>query len=102
MKVHTIATIAKELNVSKSTISRAINNSHDINPATRKRILDYINSINFEPNSIAQSLRRDSTKRIGVIVPSFTISFYSIALCGIESYANEHGYSLLSRPLKCT
>lgn len=95
MEKITIEKIAEMLNVSKSTVSRAFRDSYDINPETKDKILKMAKELNFEPNSIAQSLRDKKTKRIGVIIPSFTIPFYASAICGIQEVAVTEGYNLL-------
>lgn len=95
MEKITIEKIAEMLNISKSTVSRAFRDSYDINPETKKMVLEIARELNFEPNSIAQSLRDKRTKRIGVIIPSFTIPFYASAICGIQEIAGSEGYNLL-------
>ena len=94
-KIKNIEELALVLNVSKSTISRAFRDSYDISPKTKKMILEAASKYGFHPNSTAQSLRENKTKRIGVIVPSFTIPFYSNAICGIQEVARKEGYNLL-------
>ena len=91
----TIVDIAKMLNVSKSTVSRAFRDSYDIQPETRDRILKFAKEINFEPNSIAKSLKEKKTKTIGVLIPSFSIPFYATAICGIQEQVAKNGYNLL-------
>ncbi len=91
----TINDIAKALNISKSTVSRAIRNKHDINPLTKKRILEYADEHDFHPDIVAQSLRSRSTKTIGVIVPAYHIPFYSNAICGIQDFAMKMGYNVM-------
>ncbi len=95
MRKITIETIAEMLNLSKSTVSRAFCNSFDINPETRRKVLELAEQLNYEPNSVAQSLRKNQTRRIGVIIPSFTIPFYATALGGMQEVVSEEGYSLL-------
>ncbi len=91
----TINDIAKELNISKSTVSRAIRNHSEINSETKKRILDYIKNIGFEPDALARSLRSGLTQTIGVVIPAYHIPFYSIAISGIQDYAFEQGYQIM-------
>lgn len=95
MEKITIELLAQKLNLSKSTISRAFRDSFDINPKTKQRILEAAKELDFEPNSIAKSLREKKTQRIGVIIPSFTIPFYAQAICGIQEIASKEGYTLL-------
>jgi LacI family transcriptional regulator len=91
----TINDIARELRISKSTVSRALRNSHDINPETKRRVQEFAENKDYQPNQLAQSLRSRSTKTIGVIVPAYNIPFYSIAICGIQDYAMKMGYNLM-------
>jgi len=91
----TINDIARELKISKSTVSRAMRDSHDINPETKRRVQEFAENKDYQPNQLAQSLRSRSTKTIGVIVPAYNIPFYSIAICGIQDYAMKMGYNLM-------
>ena len=91
----TIVDIANMLNVSKSTVSRAFRDSYDIHSETKDRILKFAKEINFEPNSIAKSLKEKKTKTIGVLIPSFSIPFYATAICGIQEQVAKNGYNLL-------
>lgn len=90
----TIADIAKQLGVSKSTVSRAFCDAYDISSSTRTKILEYAKSIGFMPDSVARSLRVKNTKVIGVIIPRFSIPFYAHAISGIQEVADEYGYKL--------
>ena len=91
----TINDIAKELGISKSTVSRALHETHDINPETKKKVLEYAKRHDFSPDALAQGLRSRSTKTIGVIVPAYNIPFYSSAICGIQDYAMKMGYNVM-------
>ncbi len=91
----TIIDIARALNISKSTVSRAMRNSHDINPETKKRILEFAKKNDYRPDFLGQSLRNRSSKTIGVIIPAYYIPFYSIAICGIQDYAMKQGYNVM-------
>lgn len=91
----TINDIARALNISKSTVSRALRNAHDINAETKKKVLDYAQKFDYHPDFLATSLRRRSTKTIGVIVPAYNIPFYSISICGIQDYAMKMGYNVM-------
>ena len=91
----TINDIAHALNISKSTVSRALRNSHDINPETKKIILEFAQKVDYHPDFIGQSLRSRCTRTIGVIVPAYNIPFYSLAICGIQDYAMKQGYNVM-------
>jgi len=91
----TIVDIATALNVSKSTVSRALSDSYGINPETKKRILEYAEKNDYRPDFLGQSLRNRSSKTIGVIIPAYNIPFYSISICGIQDYAMKQGYNVM-------
>ena len=91
----TINDIAKTLNISKSTVSRALRDTHDISTETKQRVLEFAKKHDYHPDSLAQSLRSRSTKTIGVIIPAYNIPFYSNAICGIQDYAMQMGYNVI-------
>jgi len=94
-KQTTIIDIAKELNVSKSTVSRALNNHSSIGEATKKAVHDVAKKYNYHPNDIASSLSKRSSKTIGVIVPLLSHYYFSTAISGIEELAYKAGYKVL-------
>jgi LacI family transcriptional regulator len=91
----TINDIAKALKMSKSTVSRALRDAHDVNPETKSKVLAYAAKYDYRPDFVAKSLRSRSTKTIGVIIPAYNIPFYSIAICGIQDYAMKMGYNVM-------
>jgi len=91
----TINDIANALNISKSTVSRALRDMHDISPETKRKVQDYAEKFDYHPDFLATSLRSRNTKTIGVIVPAYNIPFYSIAICGIQDYAMKMGYNVM-------
>jgi DNA-binding LacI/PurR family transcriptional regulator len=91
----TIKDIAKALNLSTSTISRALQDSYQISDKTKKKILAYAKKINYQPNPIALSLKERKSYTIGVLVGEIANSFFSQALDGIESIANQNGYTVI-------
>jgi DNA-binding LacI/PurR family transcriptional regulator len=91
----TIRDIAIKLNISISTVSRALRGAPDVNPSTKKAVLEIAEKLNYEPNRIAQSLRIKQTKTVGVIVPEINMHFFSSAISGIQEYCAEHGYSIM-------
>lgn len=95
MKNLTINDIAVALNVSKSTVSRALREAHDVNPETKNRVQAFATKHNYRPHFIATSLRSRNTKTIGVIIPAYNIPFYSIAICGIQDYAMKMGHNVM-------
>ncbi len=91
----TIKDIAKELNISASTVSRALNNNPDISPETRKIVQDYAKEHKYKPNALALILRTNHSNIIGVIVPELANHFFSSVLSGIETVAEDHDYHVI-------
>jgi DNA-binding LacI/PurR family transcriptional regulator len=91
----TIIDIAKELNVSKSTVSRALQHHPRISAETTARVFDLVKKYNYQPNAIAASLSKQRTKTIGVIVPILSHYFFSTAIAGIEEVAYKEGYKVM-------
>ncbi len=92
----TLKQLAKELNVSISTVSKALNNSDEIGKDTRLRVKALAQSYNYTPNKVALSLKQNKTKTIGVIIPNILNHFLSKVLFGIEREANKHGYTIIT------
>lgn len=88
----TIKDIAIKLNLSTSTVSRALRGSYEISNETKKLVLEYAEKINYQPNPIALSLKARRTHSIGIVVPEIANSFFSQAINGIESIAYNSGY----------
>lgn len=91
----TIKDIAKALGLSTSTVSRALRDSYEISPETKKLVLEYAQKINYHPNPIALSLKERRSRSIGVIVAEIANSFFSQAINGIESIAYNNGYNVI-------
>ncbi len=91
----TINDIARALNISKSTVSRALRDNHDVSLETKRKVLEYASGHDYQPDFMARSLRSKTTQTIGVIVPAYNIPFYSIAICGIQDYAMKQGYNVM-------
>src|ERR1700761_1674820 len=90
-----IKVLAKKLNLSTSTISRAFSGSTDINKDTRERILAFAKEHNFLPNHYASNLRDKKTKTLAVIVPEIANDFFAQAINGIEEVARKKGFYIL-------
>jgi LacI family transcriptional regulator len=90
-----IKELAKSLNLSTSTVSRAFRDNSDINKATKARILARAKELNYQPNHYASNLREQRSKTIAVIVPELANNFFSQAIFGIERIAREKGYHIL-------
>ncbi|HVU84153.1 MAG TPA: LacI family DNA-binding transcriptional regulator, partial [Puia sp.] len=91
----TIKDIAKSLGLSTSTVSRALRDSYEISPETKKKVLEYAEKINYQPNPIALSLKQRRSFSIGVVVCEIANSFFSQVINGIESIANQRGYNVI-------
>jgi DNA-binding LacI/PurR family transcriptional regulator len=91
----TIKDIAKALALSTSTVSRALRDSYEISPETKKLVLEYAQKINYHPNPIALSLKERRSRSIGVVVCEIANSFFSQAINGIESIAYNNGYNVI-------
>lgn len=91
----TIKDLARELNVSPSTISRALKNHPDISPETKKAVKELSEKLNYQPNSVALSLRQSKTNTIGVIIPEIAHFFFSAVISGIEDIAHNAGYHVI-------
>lgn len=91
----TIKDIAKALGLSTSTVSRALRDSYEISPETKKVVLEYAEKLNYHPNPIALSLKERRSRSIGVIVCEIANSYFSQVINGIESIANTNGYNVI-------
>lgn len=91
----TIKDIARELNISTSTVSRALTDRWDVNPETRKAVLELAEKLNYRPNPISLNLKQQQSMTIAVVVPEFITSFFSEVLTGIQSVMEEEGYNIL-------
>ncbi len=88
--------LAQRLGVSIATVSRALRNSPEIGQEMQARVKALAKELNYRPNPFAQSLRRESPKVIGVVVPNLVTHYYSSVLDGIEAEAEKAGYSVIS------
>ena len=91
----TIKDIARALNLSTSTVSRALRGSYESSAETKKQVLEYAEKINYRPNPIALSLKERRTRAIGVVVSEIANNFFSQAINGIESIAYNRGYHVI-------
>ena len=91
----TITDIAKKLNVSTSTVSRALTEHGDVKAETKAKIIAFAKEMDYQPDPFAVQLRKRTSKTIGVIIPKIENRFFSKALSGMQEFANEHGFNLL-------
>lgn len=92
----TLKQIAKELNVSVSTVSKALSNSPEISEPTKVRVKEFARLKNYKPNNIAVNLKSKRSKTIGVILPNILNPFFAKVFSGIEKAANEQGYNVIT------
>jgi len=95
MKHNTLADIAKKLKISSSTVSRALSDHPDISKDTKEKVKELAEKLNYVPNPIAQSLKKNRTSTIGILVPEIKHDFFSSAISGIEEVAYQHGYTII-------
>jgi LacI family transcriptional regulator, repressor for deo operon, udp, cdd, tsx, nupC, and nupG len=105
----TIYDIAEKLNITASSVSRALNNSNYVNEATKQLILKTANELNYKRNTLASNLRKGQSHTIGIVVPRINQNFFSNVIAGIEEASYERGYNLIicqsnesrEREIKC-
>ena len=91
----TLKQIARELDVSISTVSKSLRNSAEISEDTRAKVQAFAKLYNYKPNNIALSLKNRKTKTIAVIIPEIVHHFFATVISGVESMANEFGYNVI-------
>lgn len=94
-KQTTIQDIAQALNITASTVSRALNDHPKIKKSTKQKVWDMAHKLNYQPNSIASSLRKGKANTVGMIVPRINRHFFSNVITGVESILNPAGYNLI-------
>jgi DNA-binding LacI/PurR family transcriptional regulator len=95
MRHATIIDIARRLEISPSTVSRALRDHPDIKRETKELVRRIAKELHYSPNPIAQSLKSSRTTTIGVIVPEIKHDFFSSAISGIEEVAYRSGYTII-------
>ncbi|HMI61893.1 MAG TPA: LacI family DNA-binding transcriptional regulator, partial [Puia sp.] len=91
----TIIDIARELNITAATVSRALNDHPGIKDTTRQMVKATASRLNYRHNKVASSLRLGKSNIIGVIIPSAETNFFGSVVHGIEKVANENNYNVL-------
>lgn len=94
-KQPTIVDIAVRLNLSVSTVSRALRDASDVNPLTKQAVLEMAEKIGYEPNTVAASLRNNKTNIIGIIVPEFIQAYFPSVILGVQEIVDRAGYKLM-------
>jgi len=92
----TLKQIAKELNVSVSTVSKALSNSPEISEPTKIKVQEFAKLKNYKPNNIAVNLKSKRSKTIGVILPNILNPFFAKVFSGIEQQANKRGFNVIT------
>jgi DNA-binding LacI/PurR family transcriptional regulator len=95
MKHSTIFDIAKQLQISPSTVSRALNDHPDIKEETKALVTKTAKELRYSPNPMARGLKNNRSTTIGVIVPEIKHDFFSSAISGIEEIAYQSGYTII-------
>ncbi len=91
----TIYDLARRLNISSATVSRALKNDPVVSKKTKKKIADLAEEMGYRSNHFARNLRNQTTQTIGVIVPRLNSYFMSTVIAGIENVVNSEGYNLI-------
>ena len=91
----TIRDIALILGISKSTVSRALNDHFDVKPETARKVRELAAQIDYHPNLLAQHLKQKRTNTIGVVIPETVNRFFAKAIGGIQEVANKAGYNVM-------
>ena len=91
----TLKYIAKELGVSVSTVSRALNGKSVVKEATRDRILSAAKKYNYVPNEVARSLQKSSTNTIAVVLPDVSETFFGTIVKELERVVAREGYMII-------
>jgi LacI family transcriptional regulator len=91
----TLKQIAKELDVSISTVSKSLKDNPEISLDTRQKVQAFAKMYNYKPNNIALSLKNKKTKTIAVIIPEIVHHFFATVISGVEHVANEKGYNVI-------
>lgn len=91
----TLKQLAGHLNLSAATVSKALNNSHEISEATKLRVWAAAHELNYRPNPFGSGLRKHQSRTIAVILPQVADNFFAQSINGIEEVARKHNYHVL-------
>lgn len=91
----TIYDVAREANVSMATVSRVVNGNQNVKPATRKKVLEVIERLEYRPNAVARGLASKKTTTVGVIIPDISNNLYAELARGIEDIATMYRYNII-------
>lgn len=91
----TLKDVAAECGLTVTTVSRVLNNRGYISEETRQKVYLAMDKLNYQPNEVARSLSKKSSKTIGVIVPHIRHPYFAEMISNIENAANKHGYKII-------
>lgn len=91
----TIYDVAREANVSMATVSRVVNGNPNVKPATRKKVLEVIDRLEYRPNAVARGLASKKTTTVGVIIPDISSILYAELARGIDDIATMYKYNII-------
>ncbi|WP_335871297.1 catabolite control protein A [Bacillus sp. 2205SS5-2] len=91
----TIYDVAREASVSMATVSRVVNGNPNVKPATRKKVLEVIDRLEYRPNAVARGLASKKTTTVGVIIPDISNIFFAELARGIEDIATMYKYNII-------
>lgn len=94
-KAITIKDLAEKLNISVSTVSRALKDNPEISQQTRKTVQALAKELGYKPNPIAVALKTHKSNTIGVVVPQIVSTFFATVVKKIEEIADRYGYNVL-------
>ena len=90
-----IKDVAREAGVSIATVSRVINKIDVVNEGTKKKVIEAIDKLGYSPNIVAQSLKTQRSRSIGILVPDISSQVYPEIVRGAEDVANMYDYSII-------
>lgn len=93
--VITIYDVAREADVSMATVSRVVNGNPNVKAATRRKVLDVIDRLDYRPNAVARGLASKRTTTIGVIIPDITNLYFAALARGIDDIATMYKYNII-------
>ena len=91
----TIYDVAREADVSMATVSRVVNGNPNVKPATRKKVLEVIERLDYRPNAVARGLASKKTTTVGVIIPDVSNMFFASLARGIDDIATMYKYKII-------
>lgn len=94
-KTVTLKTVAEDLDLSVTAVSRALRDDKNISSETKEKVKEAVKRLNYQPNAIAESLRVNKTRTLGLVISDGSLSFFGSLIEGIEGVASEKGYNII-------